>query len=79
MTDRARLIYDDLRERYGKATLTKKELANELGVSLSTIDNYVSKGYGIPPYRKLGTARNAKVVFNVGDVAKFLSETIEVA
>ncbi len=73
------LIYNDLKNRYKKSTLSKKEMAHELGISYSTIDLYMSKGYGVPNYKKLGKAKNAKVVFNIIDVAKFLSETIKTA
>jgi len=70
-------IYNDLKERYRRATLSKREMAIELGISYSTIDGYIAKGYGIPNYKKLGTAKNAKVVFSIIDVAEFLSQTIE--
>ena len=73
------LVYQDLKSRYNKAKLTKKELANEFTVSTSTIDLYISKGIGIPNYKKLGTAKNAKVVFNIIDVAEYLSQTIKTA
>ena len=73
------LVYQDLKSRYNKATLTKKELANEFTVSTSTIDLYISKGIGIPNYKKLGTAKNAKVVFNIIDVAEYLSQTFKTA
>jgi hypothetical protein len=73
------LMYQDLKSRYNKATLTKKELANEFTVSTSTIDLYISKGVGIPNYKKLGTAKNAKVVFNIIDVAEYLTQTIKTA
>ena len=73
------LVYQDLKSRYNKATLTKIELANEFTVSTSTIDLYISKGIGIPNYKKLGTAKNAKVVFNIIDVAEYLSQTIKTA
>ena len=73
------LVYQDLKSRYNKATLTKKELANEFTVSTSTIDLYISKGIGIPNYKKLGTAKIAKVVFNIIDVAEYLSQTIKTA
>jgi hypothetical protein len=73
------LVYQDLKSRYNKATLTKKELANEFTVSTSTIDLYISKGVGIPNYKKLGTAKNAKVIFNIIDVAEYLSQTIRTA
>ena len=77
MTDHQQSIYNDLKERYGKATLSKSEMAKELGVSYSTIDSYIAKGFGIPNYKKLGTAKNSKVVFNIIDVAEFLSQTIK--
>jgi hypothetical protein len=73
------LMYQDLKSRYNKATLTKKELAKEFTVSTSTIDLYISKGIGIPNYKKLGTAKNAKVVFNIIDVAEYLTQTIKTA
>ena len=79
MNDQIQLIYQDLKSRYKKSTLSKKEMANELGISYSTIDGYIAKGYGIPNYKKLGKAKNAKVVFNIIDVAKFLSDTIKTA
>ena len=77
MTDETRLIYDELKSRYRRSTISKKELAHELGVSYSTIDNYLARGYGIPNYKKLGDAKNAKVIFNIVDVANFLAQTIE--
>ena len=73
------LIYQDLKSRYNKSTINKKEIANEFGVSTSTIDLYISKGVGIPNYKKLGIAKNSKVVFNIIDVAEFLSQTIKTA
>lgn len=79
MTDLQKQIYNDLKDRYGKATLSKAEMAKELGISYSTIDGYIAKGIGIPNYKKLGTAKNAKVVFNIIDVSEFLSQTIKTA
>ena len=79
MTPQQELIYNDLKSRYNKLTLSKKEMASELGISYSTIDGYIAKGYGIPNYKKLGTAKNAKVVFNIIDVSEFLSQTIKTA
>ena len=79
MNQQQELIYNDLKNRYKKSTLSKREMAHELGISYSTIDGYIAKGYGIPNYKKLGKAKNAKVVFNIIDVAKFLSETIKTA
>ncbi len=78
-TPQSQLIYEDLKSRYNKATLTKKELAKEFTVSVSTIDLYISKGIGVPNYKKLGKAKNAKVVFNIIDVAEYLAQTIQTA
>jgi len=78
-TPQTKLIYQDLKSRYNKATLTKKELAKEFTVSVSTIDLYISKGVGIPNYKKLGKSKNAKVVFNIIDVAEYLAKTIKTA
>lgn len=69
-------LYEYLVGKYKKAVLTKSELATELGVCNSTIDQYIAKNEGLPPYKKLGTAKNARVVFNLFDVAKFLDSTV---
>jgi len=75
----AEQFYIMLRETYKKSFLNKKELSQEMNISTSSIDLYLSKGQGLPNYKKLGTAKNAKVVFNIIDVAEFLSQTIKVA
>ena len=72
-------IHTELNKRYKKATLTKKELANELGVSVSSINSYIVKGTGIPEYIKVGTGKNGKVLFPVVNVVDYLSSTIKVA
>ncbi len=72
-------IYQDLLTRYKKVVLNKEELAHELGVSVSAINNCIVKGYGIPEYTKLGHQLNARVVFPIICVAKFLSNTVKVA
>jgi len=68
-------IYDYLKQKYKRATINKKELAHEMGIALSTLDLYMSKGIGLPSYKKVGsTSKNAKVIFNINSVAQFLSE-----
>jgi len=70
--------YSYLRSKYNTSVIGKKEMANELNISLSTLDLYIAKGMGLPKYKKLGTAKNAKVVFNIHDIAVYLnSEKIE--
>ncbi len=72
-------IHSDLKQRYNKSTLTKKELANELGVSVSSINSYIVKGTGIPEYIKVGTGKNGKVLFPVVNIVDYLSNTIRVS
>ncbi|MFK2822529.1 helix-turn-helix transcriptional regulator [Arcobacter sp. YIC-80] len=72
-------LYEELSERYQKSTLTKKELASELGMSVSSINNYIVKGVGIPEYIKVGTGKNGKVLFPVVNVVDYLSNTIKVS
>ena len=59
--------------------LTKKELSQVLKVSVSSINNYIVKGEGIPEYVKVGTGKNGKVLFPVVNVVDYLSNTIKVA
>ena len=72
-------IHEDLNNRYKKSTLTKQELANELGMSVSSINTYIGKGEGIPEYIKVGNAKNGKVLFPVVNVVSYLSNTFAVA
>lgn len=72
-------IHTDLNQRYNKSTLTKKELANELGVSVSSINSYIVKGTGIPEYIKVGTGKNGRVLFPLVNIVDYLSRTIKVA
>ena len=79
MKNEALLLMSELTKRYGKSTLTKKELCTELGIGLSTLNAYMKDGIRIPNYKKIGSASNAKVLFNVADVAEYLTNTIKVA
>lgn len=90
MTAEEQAIYDDLRSitinvggkerpKYG-LTIDKKQYAEIIGASVSTINNYISKGYGVPDYQKLGNAKNSKVLFTLRNVAKYLaSQTVKTA
>ena len=75
----SKIILEDLTTRYKKSTLTKQELSNELGVSVSSINSYIVKGEGIPEYVKVGNGKNGKVLFPIVNVVDYLSNTIKVA
>ena len=80
MNQQQELIYNDLKTRYNKSTLSKREMANELGISYSTIDGYIAKGYGVPSYRKIGHQRNARVLFSLREVSEYLAaQTVQTA
>ena len=70
-------LYKYLNQKYKRSVINKVEMAFELGISNSTLDLYIAKGIGIPNYKKLGSAKNSKVIFNLLDVADFLTETIK--
>ena len=71
-------ILEDLQTRYNKSTLTKKELSHELDISVSSINTYIGKGYGIPQYIKL-PGKNGTVRFPIMNVVDYLSNTILVS
>ena len=70
---------DALQHKYGKLALSKRELAQELGMGLSTVSKLMAEGMGLPNYKKVGIAKNSRVLFPLADVAEFLSDTVEVA
>ena len=69
-------ILNVLTEKYNKATLTKREVAQELGLSLRTIDNMMQNKVVLPKPLKLGDSKNAPVRFNIVDISDFI-ESIE--
>lgn len=52
-------------------SLTKNDLARVLGVGLTKIDYMVTKGE-CPKFKRLGKAKNSRVVFFTYDVAKWM-------
>jgi len=71
------IIYNSLLENYN-ITITKKDLAKILSSSISFIDKCIMTGENIPDYKKLGSSKNSKVIFNIMDVADFLSDTTKI-
>ena len=63
-----------LTEKYNRVTITRKEFADELGVSLSTIDKLISNGSILPKLIKLGDSTNATARFNIIEVAQFINK-----
>lgn len=79
MNETAKEIYQELRSKYQKSAINKRELATELGCSVSAIDYYISKGINLPNYRKLtGSGNGGRVLFPLQEVALFLVQTTKV-
>ncbi len=76
--DTSKITQKYLYEKYNKTAINKQEYASEIGVSVSTVDNHISKKEGVSNYIKLGSSKNARIIFPIEEVAKFLSQTIEV-
>ncbi len=79
-TQAAQLTFDDLRSAGYELNVNKKEYAEIARCSISAVDNYIKKGYGIPSYKKIGHQRNARVLFSLRDVAEYLAaQTVKTA
>ena len=70
-------ILKELQEKYMRATLTKKEVATELGLSLKTIDNMIKDGSILPNPLKIGSSKNSPVRFRLIDIANFIIDAFE--
>ena len=71
-------LVEQLFKLYNKVVFTRLDLARLMDVSLSYIAKSIERGYGIPNYKKLGHKQNSKVIFNIQDVAEFLSDTTKI-
>ncbi len=70
-------ILSNLQEKYMRVTLTKKEVAIELGLSLRTIDTMIKDGSVLPKPLKIGSAKNSPVRFNIFDIANFIADAMD--
>jgi predicted DNA-binding transcriptional regulator AlpA len=77
MEQQSKQILEELKSQGYPLFISKKQYAEITQASLSSIDNYMAKGYGVPEYKKLGEAKNAKVLFNLIDVANYLAQTVK--
>ena len=70
--------FEYLTSKYNKASISRTELSEELGVSLSTIDRQLSQGIGLPDFKRIGNGKRARIVFPLKSVACFIeTELIE--
>ena len=79
-TPEAQTLFDDLKAAGYGVHVNKKQYAEIVGCSTSSIDNYIAKACGIPSYKKIGNAKNSRVLFSLRDVAEYLaSQTVVTA
>lgn len=83
MEEEIKAIYQGLNDKYKKLALTKKELSQELGISVSSINYYLSKGINLPRYKKFDGkgmgGYGGKVLFPLTEIAKYLIRTNKIA
>jgi transcriptional antiterminator len=79
MDEKTQVIYQALSQKYKKQALDKKELSQELGISVSTVNYYLAKGRSLPNYKKLSGenqgGNGGRILFPISEVAKYLAET----
>ncbi len=76
----AEALFSELKAEGYPLLISKKQYASISGCSVSTVDNQIKAGLGLPNYKKMGTAKNSKIVFSLLDVANyFASQTIKTA
>ena len=68
------LCLDYLKTKYKKLMLSKKELAQELGISESTINLYISKNTNLPDYKKMADGKNSRVMFPLINIIVYSRE-----
>ena len=67
-----------LASKYNKASISRTELSDELGISLSTIDRQLNQGIGLPGFKRIGNGKRARIIFPLESVARFIeTELIE--
>jgi len=61
--------FDKIYEKYGKTTLTKKEVAQEMSISQTTLNRLIYKGECPVSYTQIGN----KYIFTVSSVAEYIT------
>ena len=69
MKDYINLLYT----KYQKLNLNRKELAHELGISVSKLEKLILAGQFPIRYKRIGKSQKATYVFPISEVARYLS------
>jgi len=71
--DNRKIILEMLEKRFNSFYLTKKQLAEVMSCSLSTIDNLLKNEINIPRHVKFGKGNKSSIRFTIVDIADFLT------
>lgn len=72
-------VHQYLTNKYNKLALTKAELAVELGISVSSINQYICQGKNLPSYLKTGNGKSSRIIFPINNIISYISNTTKVA
>lgn len=67
------LYIDLLFKKYNKTQLSRKEMASVLEISLTTLDNLISKNDLPIRFKRIGNSQKARYVFPILEIANFLA------
>jgi len=70
----AKAFYSELRAEGYSLLISKKQYASIARCSISTVDNKIKLGYGLPNYKKMGSAKNSTILFNLIDIANYFTD-----
>ena len=73
MNDTLKFYINFLTNKYNKRQLNRKELCQELDISLSTLNNLINNDQLLIRYKRIGTSQKARFMFPIIEVANFLS------
>lgn len=73
MTSEEKVLFETLYSKYKKIAISKKEMSQETGVSVSTLDRLRKSGLGCE-YKK---ERNGDIFYPLTALAKYYSQTIQ--
>ena len=72
MSEETEFIFNELRKDH-PLFIGREEYGEIIGVSTGTIARRIRAGIGLPNYKRAGDWKNSRILFNLKDVAEFLS------
>ncbi len=73
MTDVTKFYIEQLSNQYKKMQLSKKELCEVLGISLTSLDTLINKNQLPIRHKRIGNSQKARYIFPLLEVANYLA------